>query len=289
MAACATTAPPDICLAAAKSWNFFDLDMVTSSQNNINAHPDRFGLHGRLALVTAGPGGIGQAVAIALAEAGADVIVTWNQRGCEETVAAVRALGRRCEALQADLSDPAVPGQLVADVLARHGRLDILVNNAGAIRRASAVDVQAEDWDAVMQINLNAAWRLCQAAGRHMLAQGGGRIINIASLLSLQGGVRVPAYAASKHALLGLTRALANEWAGQGVGVNAIAPGYIATANTAPLREDSERSRQILERIPAGRWGQPADLAGAAVFLASPASAYMHGQLIVVDGGWMAR
>ncbi|MBB4843647.1 2-deoxy-D-gluconate 3-dehydrogenase [Paucibacter oligotrophus] len=250
---------------------------------------DLFRLDGRLALVTAGASGIGQALAIGLAQAGADLIVTRHHQGCEATVAAIEALGRRCQVMDADLSDAAVPERLIEAVVARHGRLDVLVNNAGAIRRAAAEDVSSEDWHAVLQLNLHAAWQLAQSAGRQMLDQGQGRIINIASLLSMQGGIRVPAYAASKHGLLGLTRALANEWAGRGVGVNAIAPGYITTANTAPLRADPQRERQVLERIPAGRWGQPADLVGAAVFLASPAAAYVHGQLLAVDGGWMAR
>lgn len=254
-----------------------------------SAHNRMFRLDDRLALVTAAASGIGQALAIGLARAGADVLITRHQQGCEATVAAIEALGGRCSVLDADLSDADAPAQLIETVVARYGRLDVLVNNAGIIRRAAAADSKPEDWNAVLQVNLHSAWQLCQQAGRQMLRQGQGRIINIASLLSLQGGVRVPAYAASKHALLGLTRALANEWAGQGVGVNAIAPGYIQTANTEPLRADPERSRQVLERIPAGRWGQPEDLVGAAVFLASPAAAYVHGQLLVVDGGWMAR
>ncbi|WIV99252.1 2-dehydro-3-deoxy-D-gluconate 5-dehydrogenase KduD [Kinneretia aquatilis] len=248
-----------------------------------------FSLQGRVALVTAGASGIGQALAIGLAQAGADVAITRHSQSSEDTEAAVRALGRQCLVIATDLARPEAPSEVLAQTLKHYGRIDVLVNNAGIIRRAPAAEVRDEDWDAVLDLNLDAAWRLCQGAGRQMLEQGSGRIINIASLLSLQGGIRVPAYAAAKHALLGLTRALANEWAGQGVGVNAIAPGYIETANTAPLRADPERSRQVMERIPAGRWGQAQDLVGAAVFLASPASAYMHGQLLVVDGGWMAR
>jgi 2-deoxy-D-gluconate 3-dehydrogenase len=250
---------------------------------------DPFRLDGCQALVTAAASGIGQALALGLARAGADVAITRHQQDCDDTVSAIEALGRRCTVFQADLGDPAAPQRLMDDVLDRHGHVDVLVNNAGIIRRGLAIDATPQDWDAVMQVNLHAAWQLAQQAGRHMLRRGRGRIINVASLLSLQGGVRVPAYAASKHALLGLTRALANEWAGRGVGVNAIAPGYIETANTEPLRADADRARQVLERIPAGRWGRPQDIAGAVVFLASPAAAYVHGQLLVVDGGWMAR
>jgi 2-deoxy-D-gluconate 3-dehydrogenase len=169
------------------------------------------------------------------------------------------------------------------------GRLDILVNNAGIIRRANAIETTPEDWQAVLDVNLTAVWALAQAAAQVMLPQGGGKIINIASLLSFQGGIRVPAYTAAKHAVAGLTKALANEWAGRGINVNAIAPGYMATDNTQALRDDPERNRQILERIPAGRWGTPADMAGAVVFLAAPASAYIHGYTLAVDGGWLAR
>lgn len=178
---------------------------------------------------------------------------------------------------------------MLHDVQAALGPLDILVNCAGTIRRDDAVEYRNEDWTAVMAVNLDAVWRLSQAAGRAMLRRGGGRIINIASLLGLQGGIRVPAYAASKHAVVGLTKALANEWAARQVNVNCIAPGYIETANTAALRADPERSRQILERIPAGRWGQPDDIGAAAVFLASDAARYIHGHTLVVDGGWMGR
>lgn len=249
---------------------------------------DHFQLAGKVAIVSGCDTGLGQGMARALAQAGADVVGI-NVSAPTETAQQVQALGRRFLDLRADLSDTGCIDGLVKQATQWGGHVDILVNNAGIIRRAPAAEVRDEDWDAVMDLNLDAAWRLCQGAGRQMLEQGSGRIINIASLLSLQGGIRVPAYAAAKHALLGLTRALANEWAGQGVGVNAIAPGYIETANTAPLRADPERSRQVMERIPAGRWGQAQDLVGAAVFLASPASAYVHGQLLVVDGGWMAR
>ncbi|GBF06078.1 2-deoxy-D-gluconate 3-dehydrogenase [Deinococcus aerius] len=248
-----------------------------------------FSLEGRVALVTGGAGGIGQAVALGLAQAGADVAVVVHSGTAETTGAGVERAGRRFLSVQADLAGPATVAPLVAEVEAGLGPIDILVNNAGIIRRQDAAEYPEEDWRAVLDVNLNAVWHLSQAVGRSMLARGRGKIINVASLLSFQGGVRVPAYAASKHAVAGLTKALANEWAARGVNVNAIAPGYIETGNTSALRADPERSRQILERIPAGRWGSPADLAGAAVFLASGASDYVHGHVLVVDGGWLAR
>lgn len=201
----------------------------------------------------------------------------------------VEEAGRRFLSVQADLSDPATIAPLVAEVEAGLGPIDILVNNAGIIRRHDATAYPEEDWRAVLDVNLSAVWHLSRTVGRAMLGRGRGKIINVASLLAFQGGVRVPAYAASKHAVAGLTKALANEWAGRGVNVNAIAPGYIATDNTEALRADPERSRAILDRIPAGRWGDPGDLAGAAVFLASGASDYVHGHVLVVDGGWLAR
>ena len=203
---------------------------------------------------------------------------------------AIRAsTARRTATLVGDLADRATPDRLVADTLAAMGRFDILVNNAGTIRRAPAADVADADWDAVIEVNLTSAFRLSRAAGHHMLERGAGRIVNIASLLSFQGGLTVPAYAAAKGGLAQLTKALANEWAARGVNVNAIAPGYIRTDNTRALQDDPVRSRQILERIPAGRWGEPHDLGGAAVFLASDAAAYVHGHVLVVDGGWMGR
>jgi 2-dehydro-3-deoxy-D-gluconate 5-dehydrogenase len=192
-------------------------------------------------------------------------------------------------AIRGDLSERSVPQKLIAQTLSEFGRIDILVNNAGTIRRAPAVEYSEEDWDTVIEVNLSSVFRLSQAAGRHMIESGRGKIINIASLLSFQGGVTVPAYAASKGGVAQLTKALANEWARGGVNVNAIAPGYMRTDNTAALQSDETRNRQILERIPAGRWGEPSDLAGAAVFLSSPASDYLHGHVLVVDGGWMAR
>ncbi|MBV8271614.1 MAG: 2-dehydro-3-deoxy-D-gluconate 5-dehydrogenase KduD [Cupriavidus sp.] len=249
----------------------------------------QFSLQGRTALVTGGATGIGQAIAIALAQAGADVAITINRHPGAETRHAVEAAGRRCFAFEADLGDAAAVDALPKCVLNDIGPVDILVNNAGIIRRDAAERFADADWRDVTAINLDAVWKLSQRFGRAMLEAGRGRIINIASLLSFQGGVRVPAYAASKHAVLGLTRALANEWTGQGVTVNAIAPGYIETDNTAALRADPMRNRQILERIPAGRWGTPQDIGGTAVFLASAAAGYVSGQVIAVDGGWMAR
>ncbi|MCD7061385.1 2-dehydro-3-deoxy-D-gluconate 5-dehydrogenase KduD [Pelagibacterium sp. HS1C4-1] len=252
---------------------------------------ETFGLLGKRALVTGGATGIGAAIAIALARAGADVAITTHASPGEDTAAAITAAGRQVRSLNADLAslDAAGAHVLVENLEAEFGALDILVNNAGIIRRADAAEHPQADWEAVMATNLDAIWYLSQAAGRQMCARGTGRIVMIASLLSYQGGIRVPGYTAAKHAVAGLTKALANEWAGKGVCVNAIAPGYIATANTKALREDPERSRQLLERIPAGRFGDPEDIAGAAVFLASPASSYMNGHILSVDGGWMAR
>jgi 2-deoxy-D-gluconate 3-dehydrogenase len=249
---------------------------------------DLFNLAGRTALVTGANTGLGQGIAIALAAAGAD-IVTAGRSPADTTGDQVRALGRRFLDVRADLSSTAPVRDVVAAAIGLNGRLDIVVNNAGIIRRADSVDVDEADWDAVIDTNLKSVFFLSQAAARHMAAQGGGKIVNIASLLSFQGGVRVPAYAASKSAVAGLTRALANEWAAQGINVNAIAPGYFDTNNTAALRADPVREPAILARIPAGRWGQPGDLAGAAVFLASRASDYVHGIVLPVDGGWLAR
>jgi 2-deoxy-D-gluconate 3-dehydrogenase len=247
---------------------------------------DSFRLDGRVALVTGGNRGLGQACAVALASAGADLVLL-GRTDPAETRELVTSLGRRLSYVPCDLSS-ATPGELTAAVAALD-RLDILVNNAGIIHRAPAVEVTPSHWHDVMTVNVDAAFHLAQAAGRTMIAQGSGRIITIASMLSFQGGVRVPAYTASKHAVLGMTRALANEWAPLGVNVNAIAPGYMATDNTAALREDPARSQAILERIPAGRWGSPDDLAGAVIFLSSDASRYVHGAVLPVDGGWLAR
>src|SRR5580704_7242436 len=252
--------------------------------------PTLFSLEGRVALVTGASRGIGAAIAKALAEAGADVAAHGNVTASEATCQQVRASGRRAVALVADMPDPAAPDRLVRDTVAALGGLDIVVNKAGTIRRGPAVDTKDEDWHAVIDVNLHGVFRLCRAAGRHLLAEGrGGKIINIASLLSFQGGLTVPAYAASKSAVAGLTRALSNEWAAKGINVNAIAPGYIRTDNTRALQQDETRNRQILERIPVGRWGEPADLGGAAVFLASRASDYVHGHILAVDGGWLGR
>ena len=249
---------------------------------------DLFNLAGRTALVTGANTGLGQGIAIALAEAGADIVAA-GRSPADDTAAQVRALGRRFLDVRADLSSTAPVRAVVDAAVALNGRLDIVVNNAGIIRRADSLDVEEADWDAVIDTNLKSVFFLSQAAARHMAQHGGGKIVNIASLLSFQGGIRVPAYAASKSAVAGLTRALANEWAAQGINVNAIAPGYFDTNNTAALRADPVREPAILARIPAGRWGQPGDLAGAAVFLASRASDYVHGIVLPVDGGWLAR
>ena len=247
-----------------------------------------FNLAGRVAVVTGANTGIGQGLAVALAEAGADVALV-GRSSADETAEMVRAAGRRAALIRADLSSTAPIADVVGQTLSELGGLDILVNNAGIIRRADAVDFSEEDWDAVIDTNLKSVFFLCQAAGRHMIAQGRGKIVNIASMLSFQGGIRVPSYTASKSGVAGLTRLLANEWASKGINVNAIAPGYIATNNTAALQADETRNRQIMERIPAGRWGQPSDLGGAVVFLASPASDYVNGHILAVDGGWLAR
>lgn len=247
-----------------------------------------FDLGGQAAIVTGANTGIGQGIALALAEAGADLALV-GRTPAEETAEKARALGRKAVIVEADLSTIEPVGRVIEETLAAFGRLDILINNAGTIRRADAVDFSEADWDAVIDTNLKSVFFLCQAAGRHMIAQGRGKIVNIASLLSFQGGIRVPSYTASKSGVAGLTKLLANEWAAKGVNVNAIAPGYIATNNTAALQADETRNRQILERIPAGRWGAPADLGGAALFLASPASDYVHGHVLAVDGGWLGR
>ncbi len=247
-----------------------------------------FSLTGRTALITGGNAGLGQAIAVALAQAGADIVST-ARRPSAETGEKVRALGRGFLSIEADLSSTAPIPDIVARTLGAFGKIDILVNNAGIIRRAESVAFSEEDWDAVIDTNLKSAFFLAQAAGRHMIAQGRGKIINIASMLSFQGGIRVPSYTASKSGLAGITKLLACEWAAKGVNVNAIAPGYMTTDNTAALRADQQRNAQIMDRIPAGRWGEPSDLGGAAVFLASAASDYVHGAIIPVDGGWLAR
>jgi len=248
-----------------------------------------FDLSGRTALVTGANTGLGQAIAIGLAEAGADIIAV-GRSAPTETAEAVLALGRGFHALAADLSTTAPIGDVVAEAVAQAGSVDILVNNAGIIRRADSLDFSEADWDAVIDTNLKSAFFLSQAVARTWVgANRGGKILNICSMLSFQGGIRVPSYTASKSGLAGLTRLLACEWAAKGINVNGIAPGYFATNNTEALRADETRNRDILARIPAGRWGDPSDLKGAAVFLASDASAYIHGTILTVDGGWMAR
>ena len=248
-----------------------------------------FDLTGKTAIVTGANTGLGQAIAEALATAGADIVAV-GRTPPVDTRFAVEALGRRFHDVSADLSTMEPIGRIVAETVEHFGGVDILVNNAGIIRRNDAVDFTEDDWDAVMDVNLKTTFFLTQAVGRQMIAQErGGKIINIASMLSYQGGIRVPSYAASKSGLAGITKALANEWAGKGINVNAIAPGYFSTNNTTALRADEDRSRDILARIPAGRWGTPADIGGAAVFLASSAADYVHGTLLAVDGGWLAR
>ncbi|MCY7571984.1 2-dehydro-3-deoxy-D-gluconate 5-dehydrogenase KduD [Bacillus pumilus] len=247
-----------------------------------------FSLEGKTALVT-GPGtGIGQGIAVALARSGANIIGTYHHTPLEETKALVKQAGRSFHAVQVDFSDPQTAKQAVDAMLQKH-TIDILINNAGTIKREQAAHYSEEDWHTVMDVNINSLFFLTQRVGRQMLKNRQGKIVNIASLLSFQGGVFVPAYTASKHAVAGLTKAFANEWANQHIQVNAIAPGYIATNNTQAIRDDENRNEEILKRIPAGRWGKPEDLAGAAVFLSSPASDYMNGHILAVDGGWLAR
>ncbi|WOJ92239.1 2-dehydro-3-deoxy-D-gluconate 5-dehydrogenase KduD [Congregibacter variabilis] len=248
-----------------------------------------FDLSGKTAVVTGANTGLGQAIAIALAKAGARIALV-GRSAPDETVAKIEHLGGETAVVMADLSRSEVASEVIAKSESALGPVDILVNNAGIIRREDALEFSESDWDDVMGTNLKVPFFLAQAAARSMTAgKRSGKIINIASLLSLQGGIRVASYTASKSGLAGLTRLLANEWASMGINVNAIVPGYFATNNTAALRADEQRNRQILERIPAGRWGDPEDLGGAAVFLASRASDYVHGTLIPVDGGWMGR
>jgi 2-dehydro-3-deoxy-D-gluconate 5-dehydrogenase len=249
---------------------------------------DLFDLTGRTALVTGARTGIGRAIALGLAGAGADVVLLGHRSGLEEVESGVRGLGRRAFTVIADLSDLSEAASMCDGVLDRH-RIDILVNAAGVIRRFPAEEHPLPDWRAVLTVNLDALFLLCQRFGRPMLERGAGKIVNIASLLSFQGGITVAAYSASKHGVAGVTKALANEWASRNVQVNAIAPGYIETNVTEGLRADAAREASIRSRIPAGRWGRPDDLVGAAVFLSSPASDYVNGHLLVVDGGWMSR
>ena len=248
-----------------------------------------FNLQGKVALVTGCDKGLGQGMALGLAEAGCD-IVSVSRRVPQETAEKVAALGRRLYAIQADLSQAESIADIVPAAVAAAGRIDILVNNAGTIRREDALTFSEKDWDEVMNLNIKSVFFLSQAVARQFMKQGdGGKIINIASMLSFQGGIRVPSYTASKSGVLGITRLLANEWAQHQINVNAIAPGYMATNNTQQLREDADRSKAILDRIPAGRWGSPDDLKGPVVFLASSASDYINGYTIAVDGGWLAR
>jgi 2-dehydro-3-deoxy-D-gluconate 5-dehydrogenase len=251
---------------------------------------DLFKLEGRVALVTGASTGLGAAIAIALAEAGAQVACHGNTRSPESTCDRIKSSGGVAHPITGDLSETPTAKRLVDQTLERFDRIDVLINNAGTIRRAPAVDYSDEDWAAVIEVNLSSVFRLCKLAGKQMIeSERGGKIVNIASLLSFQGGITVPAYAASKGGVAQLTKALANEWAKHGINVNAIAPGYMRTTNTAALQADETRNRQILERIPAGRWGEPEDIAGAAVFLSSSGSDYVNGHVLVVDGGWMGR
>jgi 2-dehydro-3-deoxy-D-gluconate 5-dehydrogenase len=250
---------------------------------------DKFKLNGKVALVTGAARGLGRAMALGLGEAGANIMAV-DQLDCSETREQIVRIGRKCETLTIDLAAAGAPETAMAKTIELLGSIDILVNNAGIIRRAPFLEFSERDWDDVMNLNIKAVFLLCQAAVRQMALQGrGGRIINIASMLSFQGGILIPSYASSKSAVVGLTRLMACELAPMKINCNAIAPGYMATDNTKPLREDPIRSKAILDRIPAGRWGEPKDLQGAVVFLASEASAYMTGYTIAVDGGWLAR
>lgn len=250
---------------------------------------DSFRLDGRNALVTGSSRGLGAAIALALAEAGANVACHGRLPEGNAICRSITACGRETFFQAGDVAEPNVCSALIERTVNTFGSIDILVNNAGTIRRSPAADFPEAYWDEVIATNLTSVFRLSQLAAQHMLKQGRGKIVNIASLLSFQGGVFVPSYAAAKAGVAALTKSFANEWAGSGINVNAIAPGYMATANTEPLRKDPERSRQILERIPAGRWGELCDVGGAAVFLSSAASDYIHGHVLVVDGGWMGR
>lgn len=250
---------------------------------------DQFNLAGKVAIVTGASRGLGAGMAIGLAEAGADLVVVASSARLQEIVDKIKALGRRCLGIQADLIDTKVIPQIIDATLKEYGRIDILVNCAGIIRRGPAIEFSEKDWDDVIQINQKATFFMCQAAAKEMIKQKKGKIINIASLLSFQGGIIVPSYTASKSAVAGLTKALANEWAPLGINVNAIAPGYMATEMTEALQKSAERAPAILARIPAGRWGTPEDMKGLAVFLASDAAEYLQGQVIAVDGGWLGR
>lgn len=250
---------------------------------------DFFSLKGKVAIVTGGNTGLGQGYAVALAKAGADVFVVSYITDWDETRELVEQTGQKIAFLQADLTDRSQLKKVVDNCLDTYGRIDVLVNNAGTIRRAPLIEYTAEDWDAVMEINLNAVYLLSQEVAKVMVKQKSGKIVNIASMLSFQGGKFVPPYTASKHAVAGITKAFANELAEHNIQINAIAPGYVATANTAPIRADEARNKEILSRIPAGRWANPADLMGTVVFLSSTASDYVNGHILAIDGGWLAR
>ncbi len=273
-------------VAAEGESRLVSLGMSTPSSNVL----DLFRLDGRTALVTGAASGLGAAIAVALAQAGASVAAHGNRRAADETAAAIVGAGGNAKAFRADLSLTTGPDDLMEQVTHALGPIDILINNAGTIHRDAAEATSLDSWQQVLQVNLTSVFQLSQLMARGVIGRGvPGKIVNIASLLSFQGGIRVPAYAASKGGVAQLTKALANEWAPKGIQVNAIAPGYFATTNTEALQADETRNRQILERIPAGRWGQPNDLTGAAVFLASRASDYVTGTIVTVDGGWMGR
>ncbi|WP_153723004.1 2-dehydro-3-deoxy-D-gluconate 5-dehydrogenase KduD [Sporosarcina cascadiensis] len=248
-----------------------------------------FSLEGKVAIVTGGNRGLGGAMAYGLAQAGADIAIIQRSSGEPETVSRIRKLGRKCESYSFDLTNTSKIPQLLQEIKKEFGGIDILINNAGVQRRSPSIDFTEEDWDIVMQVNTKSVFFLCQAVGKEMLSNGKGKIINIASLLSFQGGFTVPAYAASKGAVAQFTKSLSNEWASKGVNVNGVAPGYMETEMNTALITDETRNREILKRIPAGRWGQPEDLVGVAVFLSSNASDYINGEIITVDGGWMGR
>lgn len=250
---------------------------------------DFFRLDNKVAIITGGNTGLGQAYSVALAKAGADLFIVTYDKNWDETRKLILDVGKKVEFYQADLSDKDQIKDVVEKCMQIYGKIDILINNAGTIRRAPLLEYKSEDWEAVMDININAVYYLSQEVAKIMVKQGGGKIINIASMLSFQGGKFVPPYTASKHAVAGLTKAFANELADKNIQINAIAPGYIATANTEPIRSDEKRNEEILSRIPAQRWGMPEDLMGAAVFLASKASDYMNGHILAVDGGWLVR
>lgn len=250
---------------------------------------DKFSLAGKTAIVTGASRGLGAGMAMALAEAGADVVVVASSSRIHETASAISALGRKAVAVQIDLTDVKNVSKVIEAAMNNFGKIDILVNCAGIIRRAPAVEFSEKDWDDVMNVNIKTLFFMCQAAAKEMMKQGKGKIVNIASLLSFQGGIIVPSYTASKSAVAGVTKALANEWAAHGINVNGIAPGYMATEMTEALQKSAERAPAILARIPQGRWGTPEDMKGAVVYLASEASDYLQGHIIVVDGGWMGR